>query len=53
MKAVPAAGNPQMKLLLDTRSQHVLYAEARKDVVDFFDHACVTPCHGKPTNVTP
>ena len=35
MKAVPTAGDSQMKLLLDTRSRHVLYAKARKDAVDF------------------
>ena len=35
MKAVPAVGDLQMKLLLDTRSQRVLYVEARKDAVDF------------------
>jgi hypothetical protein len=30
-----AASAPQMKLLVDTRSRRVLYAEARKDAVDF------------------
>ncbi|RLM86906.1 hypothetical protein C2845_PM04G23090 [Panicum miliaceum] len=31
----PAAGGPQLKLLVDKRSRRVLYAEARKDAVDF------------------
>jgi len=35
VKAAPAAGVPQMKLLVDTRSRRVLYAEARKDALDF------------------
>jgi hypothetical protein len=33
--ATPAAGGPQLKLLVDKRSRRVLYAEARKDAVDF------------------
>ncbi|XP_062199690.1 uncharacterized protein LOC133902120 [Phragmites australis] len=33
-KLAPAAG-PQLKLLVDKRSRRVLYAEARKDAVDF------------------
>ncbi|RLN33764.1 hypothetical protein C2845_PM03G05120 [Panicum miliaceum] len=33
--AAPVAGGPQLKLLVDRRSRRVLYAEARKDVVDF------------------
>ncbi|XP_062194462.1 uncharacterized protein LOC133897680 [Phragmites australis] len=34
--ATPATpSSPQMKLLVDKRSQRVLYAEARKDAVDF------------------
>lgn len=31
----PAAGGPQLKLLVDKRSRRVLYAEAHKDAVDF------------------
>ncbi|CAN6218591.1 unnamed protein product [Urochloa humidicola] len=31
----PAAGGPQLKLLVDKRTRRVLYAEARKDAVDF------------------
>ena len=34
-KPAPAAGGPQLKLLVDRRSRRVLYAEARKDAVDF------------------
>jgi hypothetical protein len=34
-KPAPAAGGPQLKLLVDRRSLRVLYAEARKDAVDF------------------
>ncbi|CAM0952800.1 unnamed protein product [Alopecurus aequalis] len=34
-EGTPAAAVPQMKLLLDKRSRRVLYAEARKDAVDF------------------
>ncbi|CAN6225321.1 unnamed protein product [Urochloa humidicola] len=33
--ATPAGGGPQLKLLVDKRSRRVLYAEARKDAVDF------------------
>ncbi|KAF8759368.1 hypothetical protein HU200_010410 [Digitaria exilis] len=33
--AKPVAGGPQLKLLVDKRSRRVLYAEARKDAVDF------------------
>uniref|UniRef100_A0A0E0F8A4 Uncharacterized protein n=1 Tax=Oryza meridionalis TaxID=40149 RepID=A0A0E0F8A4_9ORYZ len=33
--AKPAEAGPQLKLLVDKRSRRVLYAEARKDVVDF------------------
>lgn len=35
VKPAPAAGGPQLKLLVDRRSRRVLYAEARKDAVDF------------------
>uniref|UniRef100_A0A804MHJ1 DUF674 family protein n=1 Tax=Zea mays TaxID=4577 RepID=A0A804MHJ1_MAIZE len=35
VKPAPAASGPQLKLLVDRRSQRVLYAEARKDAVDF------------------
>ncbi|CAL5073021.1 unnamed protein product [Urochloa decumbens] len=33
--APAAGGRPQLKLLVDKRSRRVLYAEARKDAVDF------------------
>lgn len=35
VKPARAAGGPQLKLLVDRRSRRVLYAEARKDAVDF------------------
>uniref|UniRef100_A0A0D3H9L0 Uncharacterized protein n=1 Tax=Oryza barthii TaxID=65489 RepID=A0A0D3H9L0_9ORYZ len=55
------AAGPQLKLLVDKRSRRVLYAEARKDAVDFLIgllrryyrcNAYAMPCRSNPLNVT-